>query len=197
MKKSILLSLVVATVLFTACGEKTDKSQEEAQAKAERTVELAKMEADKVASEAKEKIEVAQAKASEMAENAKIEAEKAAAVVAEKSASATEAVTETVSNAAESVKETTNEVVEAVTGDAAGEAAYAKCASCHGKDGKTQALGKSAVIAGQAAAVLEASLAEYKAGTRNVVGMGMLMKSQVATMSDEEIKVVAEYISKM
>lgn len=193
MKKSILLSLVAATVLFTACGEKTDKTQEEAQAKAERTVELAKMEADKVASEAKEKVEVAQAKAAEMAENTKVEAEKAAAVAAEKSVEATEAVTEATADAVESVKEASSEAVEAVTG----EAAYAKCAACHGKDGKTQALGKSAVIAGQAAAVLETSLAEYKAGTRNVVGMGMLMKSQVATMSDEEIKAVAEYISKM
>jgi len=51
--------------------------------------------------------------------------------------------------------------------NAAGKAAYAKYAGCHGKDGKTQALGKSAVIAGQDVEILVTSMNEYKAGTRN------------------------------
>ena len=73
--------------------------------------------------------------------------------------------------------------------------AYAKCKGCHGADGKTVALGKSAVIAGQDKAALITSLNQYKAGTKNVAGMGMLMKGQVATMSDEDIEAVAEYLS--
>ncbi|UFH60653.1 c-type cytochrome [Sulfurovum mangrovi] len=77
----------------------------------------------------------------------------------------------------------------------AGKALYAKCASCHGADGKTKALGKSEVLAGQSAADLETKIAEYKAGTRNVAGMGALMKGQVATMSDEDIKAVSAYIA--
>jgi len=72
---------------------------------------------------------------------------------------------------------------------------FAKCAGCHGADGKTAALGKSAVIAGQPAADLEKKIAGYKAGTLNVAGMGALMKGQVASMSDADIKAVATYIS--
>ena len=77
----------------------------------------------------------------------------------------------------------------------AGKALYTKCASCHGPDGKTKALGKSEVIAGQSAPDLETKIAEYKAGTRDVAGMGALMKGQVATLSDDDIKAVAAYIS--
>jgi len=72
---------------------------------------------------------------------------------------------------------------------------YAKCAGCHGADGKTKAMGKSAPVAGQSAADLETKLADYKAGTRNVAGMGMLMKGQVASLSDADIKAVSAYIA--
>ncbi|MBD3843091.1 MAG: zinc-ribbon domain-containing protein, partial [Campylobacterales bacterium] len=59
-----------------------------------------------------------------------------------------------------------------------GAAAYAACGACHGADGKTAALGKSAIIAGQSAADIESKLKEYKAGTRDVTGNGALMKGQ-------------------
>ena len=36
---------------------------------------------------------------------------------------------------------------------------------------------------------------EYKAGTKNVVGMGTLMKGQAASMSDAEIEAVADYLT--
>ena len=38
---------------------------------------------------------------------------------------------------------------------------------------------------------------EYKAGTKNVAGMGTLMKAQAASMSDADIEVVAEYLSQI
>lgn len=76
-------------------------------------------------------------------------------------------------------------------------AAYAACSACHGADGKTVALGKSAVIAGQAAADIETKLKAYKAGTRDVTGMGATMKSQAANLSDDQIKALADYISKL
>lgn len=78
-----------------------------------------------------------------------------------------------------------------------GAAVYAACGSCHGADGKTAALGKSAIIAGQSAADIESKLKEYKAGTRDVTGNGALMKGQVANLSDDQIKAVADYISKL
>jgi len=78
-----------------------------------------------------------------------------------------------------------------------GEALYKKCISCHGDKGQTKALGKSEVITGWDAAKVEEALKGYKAGTRNVHGMGGLMKGQVASYSDEDIKAVSEYISKL
>ena len=63
--------------------------------------------------------------------------------------------------------------------------------------GNSGALGKSEVIAGQSADDLTKKLTEYKAGTRNVAGMGTLMKGQVASMSDEDIKALATYISNL
>ena len=76
-----------------------------------------------------------------------------------------------------------------------GAALYAKCAGCHGQNGEKAALGKSAVITGQDAAKTVEQLKGYKAGTLSQHGMGALMKGQVASMSDDDIKAVAEYIA--
>ncbi len=76
-----------------------------------------------------------------------------------------------------------------------GAALFKKCAGCHGAKAEKKALGKSAVIAGQDAAKTEAALKGYKAGTLNTHGMGGLMKGQVASYSDADIKAVAEYIA--
>jgi cytochrome c553 len=76
-----------------------------------------------------------------------------------------------------------------------GKAAFAKCAGCHGQDGKKKALNKSAVIAGQDAAKTVEQLKGYKAGTLNTHGMGALMKGQVSSMSDADMKAVADYIA--
>jgi cytochrome c553 len=77
-----------------------------------------------------------------------------------------------------------------------GKALFAKCAGCHGADGKTKALGKSDPIAGLAAEEVLKDLQGYKAGTLNKHGMGGVMKGQ-ANMSDEDMKALADYISKM
>ncbi|MCB4777033.1 MAG: c-type cytochrome [Sulfurovum sp.] len=76
-----------------------------------------------------------------------------------------------------------------------GAALFAKCAGCHGQKGEKKALGKSAVIQGQSAAKTVEALKGYKAGTLNTHGMGKLMKGQVASMSDADIKAVADYIA--
>ena len=76
-----------------------------------------------------------------------------------------------------------------------GAALYKKCAGCHGAKGEKKALGKSAVIAGQDAAGTAKALEGYKAGTLNTHGMGGLMKGQVASYSDADIKAVSDYIA--
>ncbi|WP_187647923.1 c-type cytochrome [Nitrosophilus labii] len=77
-----------------------------------------------------------------------------------------------------------------------GAALYKKCAGCHGAHGEKHALGKSKPIKGWSKDKLVESLKGYKAGTRNVYGMGGLMKGQVASYSDADIEAVSEYISK-
>lgn len=76
-----------------------------------------------------------------------------------------------------------------------GKALTAKCAACHGANFEKAALGKSAIVKGQSEAAIEASLKGYKAGTQNKAGMGALMKGQVASMSDADIKAAATYIA--
>jgi cytochrome c len=76
-----------------------------------------------------------------------------------------------------------------------GKALAAKCVACHGASFEKVALGKSAVVKGQSAATIETALKGYKAGTLNKNGMGALMKGQVATMSDADMKALAGYIA--
>ncbi|MDD5360203.1 MAG: c-type cytochrome [Sulfurovaceae bacterium] len=74
---------------------------------------------------------------------------------------------------------------------------YAACAACHGADGKTAALGKSAITAGQAKDVLLTKMKGYKAGTINLTGNGPVMQGQMANLNDEQMEALAEYISKL
>jgi cytochrome c553 len=187
MKNMILLSLVAATMLFTGCGEDTKKAAADAAAKTTEAVKNTASDLEKATADAME----ATKKAAEA--TAKLAEEKAAEMKAASEKAATE-----LKARAEATTATATELAKEVTSDdGAGKKAYAKCAGCHGKDGKTKALNKSEIIAGQAAADLEKKMAEYKAGTRNVSGMGTLMKGQVASMSDADIKAVSAYISAM
>lgn len=76
-----------------------------------------------------------------------------------------------------------------------GAALFKKCAACHGAKAEKKALGKSEVIQGWDAAKIETALNGYKAGTRNIHGMGALMKGQVAPYSEADIKAVSAYIA--
>ena len=185
MKKTTLLSLVAATVLFTACGDKTKEAAGDAASKvteAVKTDAASAVEATKKA--AAEAVETAKAKAAEVADEA-----------AKKATEVKEAAEAKATQAAEALKERAAAATVAVTDAPAEPAAYAKCKGCHGADGKTKALGKSAVLAGQDKAALVEAIKGYQAGTRNVAGMGMLMKGQVAGMSDADIEAVAAYLS--
>lgn len=185
MKHMILLSLVAAAILFTGCGEDTKKAAADATAKTTEVAHDAASDLQKAAADAaeatKRAAEATARLAEEKASEAAAAAEKAATELKERAVETTAAA-----------KEFANKVM---SDHGAGEAVYAKCAGCHGKDGKTKALGKSEVIAGQSAAEIEKKMAEYKAGTRDVAGMGALMKGQVASMSDDDIKAVSAYIS--
>jgi cytochrome c553 len=78
-----------------------------------------------------------------------------------------------------------------------GKALYAKCQGCHGAKGTNKALNKSAPIAGWDVNKLVKVMSEYKNKSRNVYGMGSVMQAQVKTLSEEEMKALADYISKL
>lgn len=70
-----------------------------------------------------------------------------------------------------------------------------KCAVCHGVSFEKAALGKSSIVKGQSSSAIEASLKGYKTGTLNKNGMGALMKGQVASLSDADIKIISAYVA--
>ncbi len=83
----------------------------------------------------------------------------------------------------------------ASTPAADGKALFVKCAGCHGADGAKTALGNKA-LKGQKAEALAKELSGYKAKTYGGAKKGM-MESQVASLSDADLKALAEYISKL
>lgn len=68
----------------------------------------------------------------------------------------------------------------------------AACVACHGEGGAKPIAPTYPVLAGQYANYLEQALHEYKSGARK----NMVMAPQAAMLSDDDIKVVAEYFSK-
>jgi len=201
MKKFSLMALIASSLLFVGCGDKkgTETVTETVKAKAGEAVDTV---TDTVKNAAGEVVEKTTETVKETVTGA-VDATKNAAsgaVDATKNAASgavdtvKDAATATATAATGAVTATADAATEATAG-ANGKALFAKCVSCHGADGKTKALGKSEVIAGQPAADLVKKIAEYKAGTRNVATMGALMKGQVASYSDDDIKAVAEYIS--
>ena len=207
MKKLTVLSMIAAALLLTACGDSATGADAKAanEAKTEAPAKCAadgKCGAGKCGGESKSATDEAKDAVSDAAEKVK-------AAASEKATAAVDAVKETATSAVDSVKDAASSAVDSVKDVAssataavasavdtgAGKSLYAKCAGCHGADGKTKAMGKAHPIAGQSAADLETKLHGYKAGTLNSVGMGMLMKGQVGSMSDADIKAIAAYMA--
>ena len=191
MKKLTVLSIVAASLLLVGCGNSATGAEAkaatehktESSAKAHEETKSAATEAKEAAAKAVEKTKEAVA---EKASEAKEAATKAVESVKEKASSAVDS--------AKAAAAAATEAVAAATGPD-GKALYAKCSGCHGADGKTSAMGKSALLAGQSAADLESKINAYKAGTRNEAGMGALMKGQVGSLSDADVKAIATYVS--
>ena len=70
------------------------------------------------------------------------------------------------------------------------------CTGCHGADWSKKAMNKSNVVAEMSHADIATALKGYKAGTRNVHGMGAIMKGQVAKYSDADLEAFAQTIGK-
>lgn len=70
------------------------------------------------------------------------------------------------------------------------------CTACHGKDGKTPLMPEYPKIAGQNAKYAEKQMLDIKNGVRTN-GSSAAMKGVMVIVSEQEIKDLAEYVSKM
>ncbi len=198
MNRIIVLSVATVAILtFSGC-EKGDKTTEATQQTTTKVATATQEVASKTANVANNVAQKAKESASKATEAVKETAQKAVEATKEAANNVAKKAEETASKATETVKETANKAKAVVAGaNDKGAQLFNKCKSCHGADGKTHALGKSEIIAGQNADDLVKKLTAYKAGTRNVAGMGTLMKGQVGSMSDDDIKALANYISNL
>jgi cytochrome c len=85
---------------------------------------------------------------------------------------------------------------QAVAADGAKLYAEKTCNACHGKDGKTPLMPDYPKIAGQNKAYIEKQMKDIKSGARSN-GNSAAMKGVMHLVSDEDIKVLAEYVSKL
>jgi cytochrome c len=70
------------------------------------------------------------------------------------------------------------------------------CVACHGKDAKKALMPTYPKLAGQNAAYAEQQMKDIKSGARNN-GQTAAMKGVMHLVSDEEIKALADYLSKL
>ena len=75
-----------------------------------------------------------------------------------------------------------------------GENLFNKCKGCHGINGEKKALGKSQVIKGWDSKKTSEALHGYKNGTYGGAMKG-IMKGQVISLKDEDIKALSDYIA--
>jgi cytochrome c553 len=75
-----------------------------------------------------------------------------------------------------------------------GASIFKKCASCHGSKAEKKALRASKIIAGWKEDKIIAALQGFKAGTYGGSMKG-IMKGQASSLSDNDMKNVAKYIS--
>ena len=69
------------------------------------------------------------------------------------------------------------------------------CSGCHGADGKTPIMEAYPKLAGKDAAFLAEEVAKIKSGERNDTGMAPSMQAIVASISDDDVKAIAEWLS--
>ncbi|MBU1659278.1 c-type cytochrome [bacterium] len=77
-----------------------------------------------------------------------------------------------------------------------GETIYKACGNCHGANAQKAALNKSQIIQGWNAEKIADALNGYKEGSYGGA-MKAVMNTQASKLSDSEIHLVSEYISKL
>jgi cytochrome c553 len=182
--------LAVLAFMLIGCGEESKTQTHEAQTHETQKVTTHEVKAQAV-KEVVEKVAPKKEAKESITKTVEHTTEAVKSVATEAVESATKTVTESATKAVEPVKKA---VAEATSAD--GKTIFKACIGCHGASAEKPALGKSKVIKGCDAAKVEEALNGYKNGTYGGA-MKALMKGQASKLSDNDIKAVAEYISKL
>ncbi len=96
----------------------------------------------------------------------------------------------------ELVQEVVQEVEAVEVTARTGKMIFVTCSGCHGIDASKKALGKSQVIKGWSIEKTMDALNGYRAGTYGG-DTKAVMQGQASALKEEEIKIIAEYISQL
>ncbi|MFA6191104.1 MAG: c-type cytochrome [Sulfurimonas sp.] len=173
---------IVAALFLIGCGEGDKKAAEATATQAETPVAAVKSEPAPVKAEVK----------NDTADKVKT----AVNDVADKSKEVTNKAADSAKEVVTSMADTMTSMMPTTATTASGESIFKVCASCHGLSGEKAALGKSQIIKGWSASKVADALKGYKADSYGGAMKGV-MKGQVSKLSNDEIKAVSEYISKL
>lgn len=204
--KKILLSSVVAVAIFTGCGEEKKSANEQMTESKSEVASTNKTPEQKFVDQVKDSTtEVASTIAQESKKIAALSGEAVKSVtekVVDKTQEVTKDVVDTANETKDKIEQSINTIVatkndtneDSANLEEKGKGIYLKCAGCHGAMAEKPALGKSQVIKGWDKQQIISALDGYKDGTYGGVMKGV-MKSQVSTMTKEDIEAVASYIA--
>ncbi len=195
--KKILLSSMVAVLLFTGCNE-----EKKVEAKAEQTatttetnknIEIIKEKSNDILNSSKEIAKAVKEETLKAVDNSK----EMTKDVVEKAKEVSVDVVKQANSVAKDITKSIDNVIESKNdSDDNAKSLFLKCVGCHGQNGEVHALGKSQKINEWDAAKIENALLGYKNGTYGG-NMKGVMKAQVMNLSETDIKSLSTYISKM
>ncbi|WP_258238501.1 c-type cytochrome [Arcobacter sp. CECT 8986] len=207
--KKILVSSFVAILLLSGCGEeKTTQKVDDKSVSVNTTDTNTEVKKDDELvnrlSDSSEKISKKVQEASKQigeivsttSKEVGVEASKVVEDLSKKSSEITEKVKEEVKSSSQKIQDSMNNIISSSKSTQVGKQLFLKCSGCHGLNGEKQALGKSQIIQGWDKQKVIDALNGYKNGTYGSAMKGV-MKSQVLSLSDDEISQLGEYISSL
>ncbi len=200
---------LAAALLIIGCSSEQQSSQESTQTAPEggiiekiqtKTAEVTQNVSQSVEESAKKVKEISEEVVTEATATAKETTEHVTQAIEETSQSVKEGVAETTKSISNSVEQVAQDLDNALVPQQeeivdAKSTFTRKCAGCHGATGEKAALGKSQIIKGWEESKVVAALQGYKDGSYGGAMKG-LMASQVSSLSQEDIKALAAFISK-
>ena len=199
----IVLSVVLAVFLLGCSDDAQNSQTKESATKAPSTT------VEKVQESAQKSMDAVKETADKSVVAVKEATQKSVAAVKETTAKVVSDVQEKTKQVVADVKKEAKPVVEQVqakvaavvaptaTASVDGEKLFkASCMACHGANAEKKALTKSQIIKGWASTKIEDALHGYKNKTYGGA-MKTIMEGKAKNLSDEDIKALAEYISKL